>query len=141
MKLSEGGRKLIKRFEGCRLEAYRCAAGVWTIGYGHTGDVAPGTKITQHQADVLFDYDVERFEDGVSALPVLLTQPQFDALVSLAFNVGLARVAQSTLLRKLRAGDVQGAASEFMKWKLAAGKVQPGLVRRRAAERELFLSA
>lgn len=140
MRLSAEGRAFIKRHEGCRLDAYLCAAGVPTIGYGHTEGVKLGQKITQHQADVLFDFDVEHFEDGVTAFPVLLTQGQFDALVSLAFNVGLERVAQSTLLHKLRAGDVAGAASEFMKWRLAAGKVVPGLIKRRADEKAVFLS-
>lgn len=142
MKISPVGLSLIRRFEGCRLEAYQCEAGVWTIGYGHTGaHVVQGATCTQHQAEVMLESDVERFELAVSALvPHTVTQWQFDALVSFAFNLGAAALARSKLLRLLRAGDVPGAAAQFGFWVFAGGKPSPGLVKRRAAERDLFLS-
>ncbi len=141
MKLSPRGVEFIKKSEGCRLKAYQCTAGKWTIGWGHTRDVKEGMQITQHQADVIFSSDIESFEDGVAYMTkgVDLTQEQFDALVSLAFNIGVTRFGTSNLLRKLLRGDVAGAAGEFEKWRLADGKVDPGLVKRRAAEREMFL--
>jgi lysozyme len=138
------GIALIKRFEGLRLEAYLCPAGVWTIGYGHTGNnVLPGSKITEHQANAILDVDLDKFERGVEALlpGVPLTDNEFAALVSLSFNIGLSRFEKSTLREKLLLRDKPGAAAEFLKWRLAAGKVLPGLVKRRAAERALFLRA
>lgn len=142
MKTSPKGLALIKRWESLRLKAYVCPAGVLTIGYGHTGDVEPGHEISSHQADVILALDLERFEEGVSSLcaGLTLTQGQFDALVSLAFNIGLGALGKSTLLRKLRGGDVAGAAAQFAVWRNAGGKVLAGLVARRADERELFLS-
>jgi GH24 family phage-related lysozyme (muramidase) len=138
--MSAEGLNLLKRFEGCRLEAYLCEAGKPTIGYGHREGVELGHHITQHQADVLLAYDVESFEDGVSYClrNTMVTQSQFDALVSLAFNIGITRFGKSTLLRKLLRGDVKGAAAEFAVWRLAAGNVSVGLEKRRAAEREFF---
>jgi lysozyme len=142
-KTSAEGLALIQRFEGLRLKAYLCPAGVWTIGYGHTGDVEPHHVITGHQAEVILQLDVERFEQGVERLctGLTLTQGQFDALVSFSFNVGLAALSRSTLLRRLRAGDTQGAADAFRAWVFAAGKKLPGLVLRREAERARFLAA
>lgn len=141
MKLSERGADFIKAKEGLRLEAYQCEAGKWTIGYGHRRDVKEGMRITEHQAEVVFTSDAESFEDGVSYMTkdVDLTQSQFDALVSLAFNIGVTRFATSNLLRKLKRGDVAGAAEEFAKWRLADGKVSEGLVKRRAEEKAMFL--
>lgn len=141
MKLSCAGRALLKRLEGCRLEAYQDAVGVWTIGYGHTVDVEAGQKISQHQADVILDSDLERFEEGVEALAPCQPQHCFDGLVCFAFNVGLAALAGSSLLRKLKAGGPLAAAPEFAKW-VKGGRplrVLPGLVKRRKAERALFL--
>jgi len=125
--------------EGLRLEAYRCPAGKWTIGYGHTGDVQQHHRITRHQAEEIFEYDLSRFEEGVAKLAPKATGPQLSACVSLAYNIGLSRFEKSTLLKELNAGRVANAAAEFMKWTHAAGKVMPGLVKRRAAERALFL--
>lgn len=149
MKTSPRGVALIKSFEGCRLTAYRCSAGVLTIGYGHTGpDVLPGMTITQQRADELLTQDLERFErDVISLVKVPITQGQFDALVSFAFNVGsdidsddiAEGLGDSTLLRRLNARDYMGAAGEFLRWNKAGGVVLGGLVRRRKAERELFL--
>lgn len=140
MKVSLAGVGLIKRFEGLRLRAYRCSAGRLTIGWGHTGDVSPGAVITEHQAEAILSVDLESAERAVErCVDVPLTQGQFDALVSFVFNLGEGRLAGSTLLRKLNAGDVAGAADELLKWRYAAGAVSPGLVKRRAAERTLFL--
>ncbi|MEN6534626.1 MAG: lysozyme [Bryobacteraceae bacterium] len=132
--------ELIKQFEGLKLDAYNCPAGVLTIGYGHTGtDVVCGMKITAEEADRLLRNDLRHFEKRVQQLvTVPLTQGQFDALVSFAFNVGLGALERSTLLRKLNAEDYRGAAEEFGRWTKAAGKELPGLVRRRRAERQLF---
>lgn len=139
--MNDAGRELIKRFEGCRLEAYQDTGGVWTIGYGHTGDVEPGQKITQHQADAILNYDIDRHAEGVAKLVsgLTLTENQVAALVSFAFNVGVKRFAGSTLLKLLRAGHVQRAAAQFPRWKFDNGRVLPGLVKRREAERQLFL--
>ena len=133
---------LVAQFEGCKLTAYLCPAGVLTIGYGHTGpDVKPGQTITQDRARQLLAADLAKFAAGVNELcnGWRITQGMFDALVSFAYNLGLGALAGSTLLRLLRAGDVQGAAKQFDRWNKAAGKVLPGLVKRRAAERDLFL--
>jgi lysozyme len=142
VRINAAGRDLIKKYEGVSLKAYRCPAGVITIGWGHTGDVKPGDVITEHQAEAILDVDLDKFEKGVEKLlqGCIFNQYQFSALVSFAFNLGLEALGKSTLLAKFRAGDVKGAASEFMKWKYAAGKVLPGLVKRRAEEKALFLS-
>lgn len=149
MKLSERGREFIKSFESCKLKAYRDGGGVWTVGWGHTGpEVRPGFTLTQSQADALFDDDVARFEAGVNDLvTVPMTQGQFDALVSFSFNVGLDQDADtqaeglgdSSLLRYLNRGNYPIAAEEFKKWVHDNGKIVAGLVRRRAAERDMFL--
>lgn len=150
MKLGARGRALIQSFESCELTAYRDGGGVLTIGWGHTGpDVHEGRTITQERADELFEVDIARFEQGVTGLlTVAVTQNQFDALVSFAYNVGLdidedtkaEGLGDSTLLRKLNAGDAAGAAAEFSKWCKDNGKIIAGLVRRRKAEAGLFLS-
>lgn len=140
MKISQKGLDLIKRFEGLRNESYRCPAGVWTIGYGHTGGVQPGAIITAEAAEELLKKDVEKFEAGVLRLAGKCKQGQFDALVSFAFNVGLTALEKSTLLKLHKAGQFQGAADQFLRWNKAAGKVLPGLTRRRAQERALYLS-
>ena len=141
MQISKAGLDLIKQFEGLYLKAYRCPAGVPTIGYGHTAGVAMGQTITQQQADDYLRRDVRQFERAVARLATVpLTQGQFDALVSFAFNLGEGALAQSTLLRLLNAGDYAGAAAQFDRWNKAGGRVLPGLVRRRAAERALFES-
>lgn len=139
------GIELIKSFEGLRLTAYRCAAGVWTIGYGHTGTVdgkliSGGMTITAAKATVLLKKDLSYFEASVNAcVTAPITQNMFDALVSFAFNVGAGALRRSTLLKKLNAKDYDGAADEFLLWNKAGGKVLNGLVRRRKAERTLFL--
>lgn len=139
MHISQKGLDLIKSFEGLRLSAYKCPAGVWTIGYGTTAGVKPGQSITKERAEELLRDDVKRFEDQVLRLvKVPLTQGQFDALVSFTYNLGAANLGNSTLLRLLNAGDYKGAAAQFDRWTKAGGKELPGLVKRRAAERALF---
>lgn len=143
MKVSSAGLDLIKQFEGLRLDAYECQAGVWTIGYGHTGpDVTENLKITKEKADELLAKDISYFEKGVSSrVKIGISQSQFDALVSFAFNVGIYAFAGSTLLRLLNDGSSKEiVASEFIRWVRADGKVSEGLKRRRAAEKALFLA-
>jgi len=139
------GLALVKEFEGCRLTAYPdpgTGGDPWTIGWGHTGsDVYPGLTITQARADELFEKDMQKFIDGVKRLVVVpMTNGQFGALVSFAYNCGLGALGSSSLLKYFNQKQIQAAADEFPKWNKAAGKVMPGLTRRRKAERELFLS-
>ena len=139
MRTSESGLALIRQFEGLRLSAYRCPAGIPTIGYGSTAGVKMGQTITAGRAEELLREDVRQFEAAVSRLvKVPLTQGQHDALVSFAFNLGAKSLEQSTLLRLLNAGDYKGAAAQFDRWVYASGKKLSGLVKRRAAERALF---
>ena len=140
-RINPAGLALIKAFEGCELTAYKCPADVWTIGYGSTGPhVTPGKRITEAEAEVLLLDDLERFEAGVAKLAPKATDNQFAAMVSLAFNVGLSNFGGSTLLRLHNAGDHDGAARQFARWNRAAGKVLPGLTRRRAAEAALYIA-
>ncbi|MEG6079896.1 lysozyme [Enterobacter kobei] len=146
MQTSEKGISLIKQFEGCKLTAYQDSVGVWTIGYGWTQPVdgkpiRAGMTIKQETAERLLKTGLVSYESDVSRLvKVGLTQGQFDALVSFAYNLGSRSLSTSTLLRKLNAGDYAGAADEFLRWNKAGGKVLNGLTRRREAERALFLS-
>lgn len=142
MTTSPLGVALVKQFEGLRTCAYLDAAGIWTVGYGHTGtDVRSGVRIDAAQAEALLRDDLAASEDAIHALVTQpLAQASFDALVSFVFNVGAAAFAGSTLLRKLNAGDIEGAAAEFERWRYAGGRVLPGLLRRRIAERTLFLA-
>lgn len=135
------GTNLIKEFEGCKLKAYKCPAGIWTIGYGHTGpDVKENLVITNYQAGALLVGDLQKFENAIKLLVrVPLSQNQFDALVSFVYNVGPKAFQDSTLLKKLNAGDYLGAAEEFLRWDKVNGKPLAGLTKRRKAERELFL--
>jgi lysozyme len=141
-RINQRGLDLIKSFEGLSLRAYRDPVGIWTIGYGHTGpEVGPGDVITTAQAETLLRNDLTRFENGVRSLvKVPLTSNQFSALVSFAFNVGTGALTQSTLLTRLNQRDYQGAANEFSRWVYGGGQVLPGLVRRREAEKQLFLA-
>lgn len=139
------GINLIKEFEGCRLTAYKCPAGVWTIGYGHTGTVdgkavSSGMTITAAKATELLKADLSKYEAAVNSyVTVPINQNIFDALVSFSFNVGSNALKSSTLLKKLNSKDYNGAAAEFPKWNKAGGTVLNGLVRRRKAEQELFV--
>lgn len=141
MKISQKGIEVIKKFEGCKLEAYKCPAGVWTIGYGTTKGVSAGMKITKEKAEELLKVDVEKFEKSVLKLvKVDLNQSQFDALVSFAYNLGEGNLSSSTLLKMLNNKDYYGASQEFIRWNKAGGKVLNGLIRRRETERNLFNS-
>lgn len=138
-RISAEGLQLIKDFEGLRLNAYKCPADVPTIGYGSTGPhVRMGMTITEQEAEDLLTKDLQRFEAGVADLAGAMTEGQFAAMVSLAFNVGLEAFRKSTLLRRHLAGDHAGAAAQFARWNLAEGKVLNGLTRRRAAEAKLY---
>ena len=134
---------LIKEFEGCKLEAYPdpgTGAEPITIGVGHTGGVKLGDVITQEQADEYLVSDVSHAANAVNQMVSgKITQHQFDALVSFAFNLGTGNLRNSTLLKKLNKDDFENAANEFLKWDMASGHQMAGLTRRREAERTLFL--
>ena len=133
---------LVKSFEGFRNHAYKDAVGVLTIGYGHIAGVRPNDTCTEEQAAVWLDCDLQMADRAISKLVTApLEQEQFDALASFVYNLGIGSLAHSTLLKKVNACDWDGAASEFMEWTHAGGKVLEGLVRRRAAESRLFMSA
>ena len=138
--IGKAGLDLIKSFEGLKLRAYLCPAKVWTIGFGSTGPhVTPGKVITEAQADELLQDDLDRFEAAVTRLvTVPLTQNQYDALVSFAFNVGISALERSTLLKRVNAKLFDQARAEFGKWNRGGGRVLAGLTRRRAAEAALF---
>lgn len=139
MKIPDVAIDLIKRHESCRLTAYRDTGGVLTIGWGTTLGVTPGLTITQAQADEWFARDLEWFATGVQRLvKVPITSNQFGALVSLAYNIGLGAFAKSTLLRWLNAGNYGHARDEFARWVNDGGQRLAGLVKRRAAEVELW---
>ena len=141
MNISQNGIELIKKFEGCRLEAYKCPAGILTIVYGHTGsEVRLGQKITQEQAEKYLKQDLTIHSNNVSRLvKVPLNQNQYDALVSFEYNVGYGNFASSTMLKLLNQKKYSEAAAQFGRWVYANKKVLQGLVRRRAAEKELFV--
>lgn len=146
-KLSQTGLNLIKKFEGCRLKAYKCPAGVWTIGYGSTAGVKEGQVITQAEADSLLLRDLQRFVDAVNkAVKVEMNQNQFDALVSFTYNCGIGALQKSTLLEYVNKKQYNKASAEFDKWNKARNpktkqlEVLPGLARRRDEEQALFLS-
>ena len=139
METSNKGIKLIQKFEGLRLTAYKCPANVWTIGYGHTSGVKKGQKITQAQAEKYLKDDLIKYEKGVEDLvKVKLNQNQFNALVSFAYNCGLGALKTSTLLKKLNKKDYKGASEELLRWNKANGRVLEGLKARRKAEKVLF---
>jgi lysozyme len=131
---------LVKEFEGLRLSVYRCPAGLWTVGYGHTGpDVYPGQTITAEQAEILLLKDLKVADDAVTRrVKVALTDPQRAALISFIFNLGESKFAGSTLLKKVNAGDYAAVPAQLALWIHALGKPLPGLVRRRAAESEMW---
>ena len=130
----------LKEFEGLRLEAYQDVAGVWTIGYGHTGgDVRQGDRISEYWATDLLKRDVERVSEAVRALGVARTMGQLDALVSFAFNLGMGRLTRSTLLKVIREGGSRSQIRrEFKRWVYAGGQRQKGLELRRDWEARRF---
>ena len=134
MNTSKTGIELIKKFEGCVLKAYKCPAGVWTIGYGHTAGVKEGQKITQSQADTYLKEDLMVYEKHVNNLQLPLNQNQFDALVSFCYNCGPGNL--KSLVRNRTLAQIADALLFYNK---GGGVVLKGLARRREAERELFL--
>ena len=146
MHISPSGIDLICNFEGKRLTAYDDGVGVWTIGFGTTVypngiKVKKGDTCTEAQAKAYMAHDLKKFEATVNkAVTVQLNQNQFDALVSLAYNIGTNAFSKSTLVKKLNANDIRGAADQFDVWVNAGGKRMQGLVNRRAKEKALFLS-
>jgi lysozyme len=167
VKISQAGIDLMHRFEGCRNRPYLCPAHIWTVGYGevlyqeqirlpvvrtegYNGMIRKEMPLkpednrvwSKEEINQLFDRSIERFERGVLRLVpgVVGRQGAFDALVSFAFNAGLGNLQRSTIRMKANRGDWEGAAEAFMAWTKGGGKVLPGLVKRRVAERELFLS-
>ena len=147
MAVSPFGVDLICGFEGKRLTAYDDGVGVWTIGFGTTVypngiKVKKGDTCTEAQAKTYMAHDLKKFESAVNnAVTVPLNQNQFDAMVSLAYNIGVGAFSNSTLLKKVNAKDFTGAGNEFLKWDKAGGKPLSGLTRRRQREKELFLRA
>ena len=144
--INEKGKTLIKTYEGLRLEAYKCSAGVPTIGYGATF-YENGTKvkmsdvITKERAEQLFEYHIKLFSDKVSKVVPVLNCNQFSALVSFAFNVGIGNFKNSTLLKKVKVNpDDVSIGAEFLRWNKAGGKEIKGLTTRRNAEKELYFS-
>ena len=146
MKVNAAGLDLIKSFEGLRLKAYKCSAGVDTIGYGHTSaagepKVTPRMTITAAEAENILKRDLTQYERAVTkAVTVKPTPNQFAAMVSLCYNIGSGNFAGSSVVRRLNAGDVKGAAEAFLLWNKVHGRALAGLTRRREAERKLFLT-
>ena len=139
MNISQEGLSLIKKFKGCELEAYKCAAGVWTIGYGSTKGVKEGDSINQEDADKLLMAEMKEYEGYINNMvEVNLEQNQFDSLVSWVFNLGPSNLKNSTLLKVLNSKDYQGVPAQIRRWNKANGKVLEGLERRRLAESLLF---
>jgi lysozyme len=144
MRVTEEGLALIRRFEGFRAKAYRDPIGVWTIGYGHTSAAGPprvhkGLTISRREAEEILARDVEAFAEGVAtSLRIVLNEAQFSALVSFAYNVGLGNFRRSSVLTMANRGDFAAVARRLALWTRAGGRILPGLVKRRAAEGQLF---
>jgi lysozyme len=143
MQISELALEKIKAFEGCRLSAYRDAAGVLTIGYGHTRGVREGDKISQYWADEYLKEDIEAVEAQIEELGLTLSQPQLDALVSFVFNIGIGKFKESTLLRYIREGRSENDIKrEWRRWVYAGNppRTLPGLIKRREWESIRYFS-
>lgn len=141
MRTSQRGINLIKQHEGLRLEAYRCPAGIYTIGYGHTAGVRRGDVIDERKAEQLLAEDLKKFEAVINRECPGVGQNQFDALVSFTFNLGETNLRKSTLLKCVKANpDGQNIYTEFLRWNKSKGEVLPGLIRRRKAEADLYFS-
>ena len=144
MKISNKGLELIKEFESFSANAYLCPAGKPTIGYGNTfwEDGTPvkiGDQISKERAETLLKHVVDNFSVAVEVdIKIEVTQNQFDAMVSLAYNIGLGAFKNSTLLRQLNRGNFVGASQEFLRWDKSNGKPLLGLTRRREREKLLF---
>ena len=145
MNLNKAGKDLIKSFEGLKLTSYQCSAMRWTIGFGNTfyedgSPVKMGDTITRERADSLFELIANSFAERVrKEVKTILTDNQFSALVSLAYNIGIGNLQKSTLLRKVNFNpNDPSIRAEFMRWNRAGGKVLAGLTRRREAEAKLY---
>jgi lysozyme len=139
MNISKEGLSLIKKFEGCELEAYLCPAGVWTIGYGHTKDVKEGDKINRDEADYLLQEEMIEYESYINDfVEVPLNQNQFDALCSWVYNLGPTNLKNSTMLRVLNEEKYADVPQEIKRWNKAGGEVLDGLIKRREAEAKMF---
>lgn len=144
MNVNEKGLALIRQCEGFRGRAYRDAVGVWTIGFGHTSmagapEVKPGLVVSRDKASQILARDVEMFAEGIAnVITTELNDNQFSALVSFAYNVGLGNFKKSSVLKAVNANDVEAVPRRLALWSKAGGRVLPGLVKRRAAEAELF---
>lgn len=141
MKVGEKGLALIKESEGLRLKAYKCPAGVWTIGYGHTGkDVVAGMEISENRAVALLKQDLRVAEVYLNSLGINFSQNAFDAIASFIYNLGVGSFSKSTLRKKIVAkADDEAITDEIVKWVNAGGKPLIGLKRRRVKEANLFL--
>jgi lysozyme len=140
MNISKEGLSLIKKFEGCELEAYLCPAGVWTIGYGHTKDVKEGDKINKEEADYLLQEEMIEYESYINDfVEVPLNQNQFDALCSWVYNLGPTNLKNSTMLRVLNEEKYADVPQEIKRWNKAGGEVLDGLIKRREAEAKMFV--
>ena len=139
MNISAEGLSLIKKFEGCELKAYRCAANVLTIGYGVTKGVTEDMEISQEEAESLLQEEMHEYEGYINDMvKVPLEQHQFDSMVSWVFNLGSGNLSSSTLLKKLNNSEYDEVPEQIKRWNKAGGKVLEGLVRRREAEALLF---
>jgi lysozyme len=139
MEISSEGIALIKKFEGCELKAYRCAANVLTIGYGHTKDVTEDMEITQEEAENMLIHELMDYCNYVDMyVGVPLEQHQFDSLVSWTYNLGPTNLKSSTLLKVLNDKDYEGVPAQIKRWNKANGVVKEGLIRRREAEALMF---
>jgi len=139
MEISKEGLALIKKFEGFEAHAYRCPAGVWTIGYGHTKDVKAGDEWSQNHAEHMLEVELEEFCKYINDMvKVSLEQFQFDALVAWVYNLGPTNLRESTLLKVVNEGDLEDVPHQIKRWNKAGGRVLQGLVRRREAEALLF---
>jgi lysozyme len=139
MKTSKDGLQLIKDFEGLELSAYKCAAGVWTIGYGHIKGVQEGMSISEARANEMLNEELTEYENYINkGVTVPLSQCQFDAMVSWVYNLGNGNLSSSTLLKVLNSGDYAGVPAQMLRWNKAGGKVLAGLTRRRQAEADMF---
>lgn len=141
MNISAEGLSLIKKFEGCELKAYRCAANVLTIGYGSTKGVTEDMEITQEEAESLLQEEMHEYEGYINDMvKVPLEQHQFDAMVSWVFNLGSGNLSSSTLLKKLNNSEYDEVPAQIRRWNKAGGKVLDGLIRRREAEAKMFMN-
>ena len=139
MKISEEGIELLKKFEGCKLEAYQDSVGVWTIGYGHTKGVYKGMTISQDDAEEMLEEEMEEYEGYIEEyVEVPLSQNEFDALVCWVYNLGPTNLRNSTLLMVLNQSKFDEVPEQIKRWNKAGGEVLKGLVRRREAEALLF---